>query len=304
MIETEPRKDYRTYLDPETVSRLSRLDLIARLVVEGFITGLHRSPYHGFSAEFSEYRACMPGDAIRHIDWKVLARTERYYIKRFEEETNLRTMLLLDCSDSMDFTSGAVTKLDYARYLAAALSHLMLRQRDAVGLVPFSDRIREMIPPRSIPGSLTRLLGSLHRLEAGGQTNAGDVFHQLAERISRRSLIVILSDLLDDEEKIISSLKHLRHRGHEVILFHILDPAERTLDYRTGTLFIDRETGDRIRTNPWHIREEYAEKVRNYISRLRNECGNQRIDYMQVDTNMTFDRALIRYLTGRKKRGG
>lgn len=304
MREAGTRQEYRDYLNPETVSRLARLDLIARLVVEGFITGLHRSPYHGFSVEFSEYRACMPGDPIRHIDWKVLARTERYYIKRFEEETNLRALLFLDCSDSMGFTSGGVSKLDYARYLAAALIHLMLKQRDAAGLVTFSDRIKSYIPPRSIPGTLNRLLSTMQRLEPGGETDTATVLHRMAERISRRSLVIVLSDLLDDTDRIIESLKHLRYRKHEVIVFHILDPAERTLDYRDDTVFIDRETGSRLQTNPWQIKEEYSEQVQRFIGRLRTECGNQRIDYSQIDTDTPFDRALIRYLTSRKRMGG
>ncbi|MBN2417103.1 DUF58 domain-containing protein [bacterium] len=304
MTEPGTREDFRDYLRPETVSRLSRLDLIARLVVEGFITGLHRSPYHGFSAEFSEYRACMPGDPIRHIDWKVLARTERYYVKRFEEETNLRTLLLLDSSGSMGFSSGGVSKLAYARFLAAALTHLMLKQRDAVGLVTFSDTIRSYIPPRSIPGTLNRLLTVMHRLEPEGETDAGTVLHRMAERIGRRSLVIVLSDLLDDAGRVIESLKHLRYRKHEVIVFHILDPAERTLGYGDDTVFIDRETGSRLQTNPWQIRHEYTRQVQEFIDRLRRECGNQRIDYAQIDTDTPFDRALIRYLTSRKRMGG
>ncbi len=296
--------DTKKYLKPEVISRLSRLDLVARLVVEGFITGLHRSPYHGFSVEFSEYRPYMPGDPLRHIDWKVLGRTDRYYVKQFEEETNLRAYLLLDGSSSMGYTSGSVTKLRYGIYLAAALSYLMLLQRDAVGLVTFDQKIRTYLPPRSIFSYLHVLLREMDRIKSGGRTHLSATFHELAERIKRRGLIIIFSDLFDDVEEVMASLKHFRHRKHEVIVFHILDPIERTFDFKKDGVFIDMETGDKIETQPWHIRSDYQEKVRAFTERYKRECRQHRIDYVPIDTSQSFDTALFRYLAKRKKIGG
>ena len=264
------KTDYRKYLKPEVVSRLSRLDLVARLVVEGFITGLHRSPYHGFSVEFSEYRPYMPGDPLRHIDWKVWGRTDRYYVKQFEEETNLRTYLLLDGSGSMGYTSGTLTKLRYATYLAAALSYLMLIQRDAVGLVTFDEKVQSYNPPRSVFSYLHILLKAMDALKSEGKT----------------------------------SLKHFRHRKHEVIVFHILDPMERTFAFDRDAQFIDMETGEKIQTQPWHIRSQYRESVDQFLDHYKRECRQHRIDYVPVDTSQPFDMALFNYLVMRKKIGG
>ncbi|MFH1941354.1 MAG: DUF58 domain-containing protein [bacterium] len=299
-----PTTDYRKYLQPEVVSRLSRLDLVARLVVEGFITGLHRSPYHGFSVEFSEYRPYMPGDPLRHIDWKVWGRTDRYYVKQFEEETNLRAYLLLDCSGSMAYTSGEVTKLNYAMYLSAALSYLMLLQRDAVGLVTFDKKIRSFFPPRSVFSYLHVLLKEMDGLKCGGETRLSDTFHDLAERIKRRGLIIVLSDLLDKPEDVLTALKHFRHRKHEVIVFHILDPMERNFDFKKDTIFIDMETGEKVQAQPWHIRSEYKEKMRGFLDHYKRECRQHRIDYVPSDTSQPFDTALFNYLVMRKKIGG
>ena len=299
-----PTTDYRKYLRPEVVSRLSRLDLVARLVVEGFITGLHRSPYHGFSVEFSEYRPYMPGDPLRHIDWKVWGRTDRYYVKQFEEETNLRAYLLLDCSGSMAYTSGEVTKLNYAMYLSAALSYLMLLQRDAVGLVTFDKKIRSFFPPRSVFSYLHVLLKEMDGLKCGGETRLSDTFHDLAERIKRRGLIIVLSDLLDKPEDVLTALKHFRHRKHEVIVFHILDPMERNFDFKKDTIFIDMETGEKVQAQPWHIRSEYKEKMRGFLDHYKRECRQHRIDYVPSDTSQPFDTALFNYLVMRKKIGG
>jgi uncharacterized protein (DUF58 family) len=296
--------DYRKYLKPEVVSRLSRLDLIARLVVEGFITGLHRSPYHGFSVEFSEYRPYMSGDPIRNIDWKVLGRTDRYYVKQFEEETNLKTYILLDASGSMDYTSGHITKLNYAIYLSAALSYIMLLQRDAVGLVTFDEKIRSYQPPRSIFSYLHVILKEMDSLKSGGETKLSGTFHDLAERIKRRGLIIVLSDLLDDQDSVLSSLKHFRHKKHEVIVFHILDPMEQYFTFEKDTLFIDMETNEKIQTHPWHIRADYKNKIKTFLDRYKRECRQNRIDYFNMDTSTPFDIALLNYLAMRKKIGG
>ena len=299
-----PPTDYKKYLQPEVISRLSRLDLVARLVVEGFITGLHRSPYHGFSVEFSEHRPYMPGDPLRHIDWKVWGRTDRYYVKQFEEETNLRAYLLLDASGSMGYTSGNITKLRYATYLAAALSYLMLLQRDAVGLVTFETKIRSFLPPRSIFSYLHLLLKEMDGLVCKGETRLSDTFHDLAERIKRRGLIIVLSDLLDDPDRVLTSLKHFRHRKHEVIVFHILDPVEKSFAFDKDTLFIDMETGEKIQTQPWHIRSEYRSQIHGFLNHYSRECRQHRMDYISLDTSQPFDIALFNYLAMRKKIGG
>ena len=294
--------DTRDYLRPEVVARMSRLDLVARLVVEGFITGLHQSPYHGFSVEFSEYRQYIPGDAIRDIDWKVYGKTDRLYVKQYEEETNLKAYLLLDVSGSMDYRSGDLSKFQYAAYTSAALAHLMLRQRDAVGLVSFDAGIRNYLPPRSVGSHLHTLLGALQAAAPGGtDTDLAGAFHDLAERIKRRGLIIVLSDLLDDASAILSGLKHFRHRKHEVIVFHILDPRERDLSFGRETRFVDLESGAQVTTEPWHIAPDYRDRMEGTIDRFRRECRESLIDYVLLDTAEPFDTALFNYLAKRKR---
>jgi uncharacterized protein (DUF58 family) len=298
------RIDYRQFLHPEAVSRLANMNLIARLVVEGFITGLHRSPYHGFSVEFAEHRQYMPGDDIRHVDWKVYAKTDRFYLKEYEEETNLKSYLLLDASASMAFSSHSVTKLQYATYLAAALAYLMLKQRDAVGLVVFDQKIRRYLPPRSVNSYLSLLLQELTRVKSMSKTDVSSTFHQLAERIKRRGLIIIFSDLLDDPHRVISGLKHFRHKKHEVVVFHILDPYERSFDFKQDAQFQDLETGDKIPTQPWFIRAAYRELVADFVQTYKKQCLENNIDYVLLDTVQDFDRALLEYLLKRKRIGG
>lgn len=292
----------QNYLNPEVASRLSRLDLVARLVVEGFITGLHQSPYHGFSVEFSEYRQYMPGDALRDLDWKVYGKTDRLYVKQYEEETNLKAYLLLDASASMAYGSGALTKFQYAAYTTAALSHLMLRQRDAVGLVTFDQRIQTYMPPRSVGSHLLALLNTLQNTKpAGTDTDLAAAFHDLAERIKRRGLVIVLSDLFDDPDRLLSGLKHFRHRKHEVVVFHILDPRERDLDFGRETRFVDLETGAQVATEPWHIAPAYRQHMDDRIDRFRRECRESFIDYVLLDTTTPFDVALFNYLAKRKR---
>lgn len=291
------------FLQPEVVSRLSRLDLIARLVVEGFITGLHRSPYHGFSVEFSEYRAYQPGDSLKQIDWKVWGRTDRFYVKQFEEETNLKAYLLLDVSGSMAYGSGKITKLQYATWLCAALAYLMLLQRDAVGLALFDTTLRRYIPPRSVFSYLSVLLREMHRTKGKGDTDIAQTFHGLAERIKRRGLIVILSDLFDDQQKVLNAFKHFRHQKHEVIVFHVLDPMESQLDFSKETVFIDMETGEKISTDPRYIASSYRMYFEEFINRYKRECREQNIDYIPIITTTPFDQALFQYLIKRKRMG-
>ncbi len=296
-------KTDKRYLDPLVVSRISRLDLIARLVVEGFITGLHKSPFHGFSVEFSEYRPYMTGDSIKNIDWKVLGRTERFYVKEFQEETNLRAHILLDGSNSMTFGSSGITKLDYAKYLAAALSYMMLRQRDAVGLVVFDRTIRSYLPPRSVMSYLNVLLSEIDKLEGGSDTSISGTFHELAERIKRRSLIIILSDLLDNQDEVLKALKHFRYRKHEVIVFHILDKQETDLNFSGNVLLEDAETREAIPVETLYIKDTYKKRVKEFINRYKRECRLHHIDYLTINTEENFGTALTNYLVKRKMMG-
>ena len=300
----EQQLEYRKYLKPEVVSKLKNMNLRARLVVEGFITGLHRSPYHGFSVEFSEYRQYMPGDEIRHIDWKAYGKTERFYIKQFEEETNLKCYLLLDASGSMGYSSQKITKLEYASYLAAALTYLMIEQRDAVGLITFDQKIRKYLPPRSIKSYLPQILRELDGVKCSEITDVANTFHEMAERIHRRGLIVIFSDLYDDPEKVMSGLKHFRHNKHEVIVFHILDPMEINFDFKRNTLFKDLETSDELLTQPWHIKAEYQKKVKQFIENYKRQCRLNRIDYVLLNSSWDYDIALMEFLNKRKRIGG
>ncbi|OQX89000.1 DUF58 domain-containing protein [candidate division KSB1 bacterium 4484_87] len=293
--------DYRKYLNPEVVSRLKNMQLRARLIVEGFISGLHRSPYHGFSVEFSDYRPYMPGDEIRHIDWKAYGKTDRFYIKQFEEETNLKAYILLDISASMAYASDKISKLEYASYLAAALSYLMIEQRDAVGLISFDEKIQHYLAPRSVRSYLTQILSVLENIKSTQKTNIAATLHTMAERINRRGLIILLSDLLDEPEQVLSGLKHFRHRGHEVIVFQILDPREVDFDFKRRALFRDLETGDKMSTQPWHIRAEYQRLMRDFVQHYRRECRNHLIDFVTLNTAQDFNRALLEFLIKRKK---
>lgn len=294
-------KNTKVFLKPETLSRLSNLELRARLVVEGFITGLHKSPYHGFSVEFAEHRQYMPGDEIKHIDWKVLGKTDRYYVKQYEEETNLKSYILLDVSGSMLYGSGKVTKIEYASYLAASLSYLMLKQRDSVGLALFSDKILKYVPPRSVQTYLIHILREIEQIKPRGETNVSPAFHALAERIKRRGLVIIISDLFDEPDKIVSGLKHFRHKKHEVLLFHILDPFEVSFAFNKEAVFLDMETGEEINTLPWHIRREYRGQVKDMLYFYQKFCRENRIDYVLLNTETELDKALSEYLIKRKR---
>lgn len=294
--------DYRQYLDPETVSKLKGMELRARMVVEGFIAGLHKSPYHGFSVEFAEHRQYMPGDNIRDIDWKLFAKSDRFYIKQYEEETNLKGYLLLDCSKSMAYQSGAkLTKHTYALMLSGALSYMMLRQRDAVGLVTFDEKIRRYIPPRSRSGHLHVLLNEMAGQAPSEKTDISSALHEMAERIKRRGLVIIMSDLLDDAEKIISGLKHFRYNQHEVIIFHILDPRERDLAFSGDVVFKDMETGEELTTSPFQIKRDFAQQAKAFSEEISSACRQSNIDYHPIDTSMPFDKALYAFLAKRER---
>lgn len=292
-------QDARRLLDPEVVAGLRSMDLRARLVVEGFLAGLHRSPYRGFSVEFAEHRQYMPGDEIRRIDWRVYGKTDRYYIREYEEETNLRAQLILDISGSMGYRSAGITKLQYGTHLAAALAYLLVHQKDSVGLAVFDDRVRSYVPPRSAPGHLNVLLDRLSRLTPGGDTGLAATFHELAERIRRRGLIIVISDLWDDPAGVITALRHFRHRRHEVIVFHILDPAERELPFRGPVRLRDLETGREMTVDAGSAGRRYRDAARSFFARFARGCHEARIDYHLLTTNQPYDRALLAYLTRR-----
>ncbi|MBN4076313.1 DUF58 domain-containing protein [Gemmatimonas aurantiaca] len=289
------------FLDPKTVSKLDSLELRARLMVEGFIAGLHKSPFHGFSVEFAERRQYMPGDPIKLIDWKHYAKSDRYYIKQYEEETNLKSHILLDLSASMGYASDVVTKRDYAGTLAAALAYLNLKQRDAVGLVTFDKTIRSVIPPASKSGQLNQLLREIASQKPADTTDVGSALHLMAEQIKRRGLVILISDLLDDPESIISGLRHFRHNRHEVIVFHIVDPRERDFAFREEAIFKDMETGEEITTLPWQIKQSYAESFKEFSSFLSLKCSESKIDYHLIDTSTPFDQALYAFLGKRAR---
>ncbi len=294
--------DYRKYLDPETVSKLKGMEMRARMVVEGFIAGLHKSPYHGFSVEFAEHRQYMPGDNIRDIDWKVYGKSDRFFIKQYEEETNLKAYLLLDCSGSMQYQSGdRIRKLDYARLLCGALSYMMLRQRDAVGLVTYDEKIRRYIPPRSKAGHMHVLLNEIAAQEPSDTTNIAATLHEMADRIKRRGLVIVMSDLLDEADEIISGLKHFRYNNHEVIVFHILDPRERDFAFPREAIFKDMETGEELTTLPYQIKKDFKKAVGAFSEKIATACRQAAIDYHPIDTAMPFDKALYAFLSKRER---
>lgn len=303
MAHLRTRKQVSRFLDPATVGKLQNLELKARLIVEGYIAGLHRSPYHGFSVEFAEYRPYMPGDGIKTIDWKVYAKTDRTYVKVFEEETNLIANLLLDKSGSMGFPVGGTTKLEYGGMLAASLTYLMVRQQDAVGLCVFDDTVRRLIPHRSVRKQLFQILQTLESVEPGAKTSISPALHEMAERMNRRGLVVLISDLMDDPEKVLMGLKHFRHRQHEVIVFHVLDPREMDVDYKEAVEFEDMETGQKLRVEPAFLRDQFKRDVRAWIDKLERGCRNHQIDYHLLSTETPFDVALTAFLGKRARMG-
>ena len=302
---TKQKRAISRFLDPVVVSRLGSMELKARLIVEGFISGMHRSPYHGFSVEFAEYRQYMQGDNIKNLDWKVFGKTDRYYLKVYEEETNLGATILVDKSGSMGFSSqdGGLDKLTYANLLAASLSYLLIRQQDAVSVCLFDDQIRELTPRRSVRKHLFYLLAALDKAKPGARTRISPTLHSIAERVKRRGLVVLISDLMDDADEVLMGLKHFRHRKHEVLVFHVLDPRELDLDYHDEVEFRDMETDKRIRVEPAFIKKEYSERVREWIRRLNRGCKEHQIDYNQLTTTTPFDQALTAFLNKRDRMG-
>lgn len=293
---------YDRFILPEVLSRISSLELIARGVVEGFIGGLHRSPYKGFSVEFVEYRPYTPGDDPMHVDWKLFARTDRLYVKEFEDETNTSLQLLVDVSRSMDYGSGSTTKRTYAFYLAASLAYFMHRQRDGVGLTLFDNDIVTRLPAKSSKAHLQLVLNALESAGAGGTTALGKPLHRLAEAHRKRGFVVLISDLLDDAEAILDGLRHFRYRGNEVIVFHLLDPAEVDFKFKNLLHFEDMETGERRLLESEDARETYLENLKRHQEAIREGCGGLGAEYVFVRTDQPLDFALFEYLTARRRK--
>jgi uncharacterized protein (DUF58 family) len=287
--------------DPLVLAKLGRLSLLARTVVEGVIAGLHRSPYRGFSLEFTSHRAYSPGDEIRRIDWKAYGRIDRYFIKEYEEETNLKAYLLVDGSASMGY-GRAVSKLRHASLLACSLSYLLLRQRDSVGLAVYRESLLRLIPARSTFNHLEVLAGELEGLTPAAGTDTARAVEALAQGLRRRSLIIVISDLLDDPDRLGRALKQLRHRKHDVIVFQVLDGDELELPFNRQTLFLDPESDLKVATNPADIRSEYRAILGEYLERIRHLCHSTAIDYALLSTAEPLDRSLVRFLSRRMGR--
>jgi uncharacterized protein (DUF58 family) len=296
-------ENYLKYLDPQTLASLEGLDLQARMVVEGYVAGMHPSPYQGFSVEFAEHREYVPGDDIRHVDWKVWSKTDKLYLKQYEEETNLLLYLLLDTSASMAYASGEnVTKLQYARFVVASLAYLTLQQQDSVGLAVFDDAARRYLRPAGQASHLKELLHMLDVTPAREKSDMGAVFHDLAERFKKRGVIAILSDFFDEPARILAGLKHFRHRRHEVIVFHILDPAELQFPFRSATLFKGLEGMPEILTEPHALRRAYLDELGSFLGELKKGCRMMDIDYVPLRTDQTLDVPLSSYLASRAAR--
>ena len=289
------------YLDPAVIARLGTIDLKARTIVEGFLNGLHRSPCKGFSVEFAEYRQYLPGDDLATLDWKVFARSDKHFVKKFEEDTNLTCHMLIDVSRSMGYASGEVSKLQYASYLTGALAYLMHRQRDSFGLIAFDDAISALLPASARAGHLRTVLLALERLELGARTSVAKPLHDLAKAVRKRGMVVLVSDLLDDPEAVLDGLKHFRIRGTDVIVFHILDPYELRFPFEHAARFRDMETEEEVMAVPGVVREDYIQKMQARIAHYRRELQLAGIDYCLLETSQPLELGLMSYLMTRRR---
>jgi uncharacterized protein (DUF58 family) len=303
---TDPQK----YLDPVALASVRGLEMQARLIVEGYLSGMHKSPYHGFSVEFAQHREYVPGDDLKHLDWKVYSRTGRFYLKQYEEETNLTCWIMVDASESMRYGSGRtdakgqpiLRKYDYACMTAAAISYLTLHQQDSVGLVTFDNQIRTLLRPSSQGSHLKQFVNILNQGPGKERTRIAPIFHDLAERITRRGIILVLSDFFDEPDDILAGLKHLRHKRHEVIVMQVLDPAELEFPFQEATLFRGLEQYPELLTDPRSLRDGYLEQVRDFIHQLEHGCRFQNIDFVQLRTDRSLGVGLSGYLAHRLAR--
>ncbi len=291
----------KNLLDPKRLATVSKMELVARQVVEGFVSGKHPSPYHGSSVEYADHRPYTIGDEIRTIDWKLLAKTDKYYIKLFEEQTNLRCTILLDTSKSMGFTSTQLTKVDYGAYLSLALAYLMLGQHDLVGLVLFDNQVRHYLPPRSTASHFRRMAELMEFTTPRQETRLGPVLHEMAGRVKRRGMVILISDLLDDVDRIVDGLAHFRFDRHEVIVFHVMDPAELNFPYERLTRFKDIEGAGAVVANPRTIRAKYVERLHAYLKKIKAACLERDISYQFAPTDTPYDQMLLAYLAQRTK---
>lgn len=292
------------YLKPEVIRQIKRLDLRAQFIVKGFMQGLHASPFHGFSVEFSEHRKYVHGDDPKDIDWLVYGRTDKYYIKKFEAETNITGYLVMDLSRSMAYTyRQELTKFDYSICLAAALCYLMIQQQDPVGLITFDEKIRNSLPPRSRRSHLAEVLALLSKLQPAGQTDVGNALTQVAAMLHHRSLVMLFSDLLTEPENVLAGLRRLRHGGHDVILFHVLDEAEVHFPFDGMVELEEPESTEKLRVDADSYRADYLEDLGRFREDYRRQCVQMGVDYVPLDTSMQFDRALMEYLVNRQARG-
>ena len=287
------------FLDPKVLNKITRLDLKARHIVEGFMGGMHKSPYHGFSVEFAEHREYTPGDDLKHLDWKVFGRSDRLFIKEYELETNLRSHILLDTSESMDYGSKETTKLELASHIAASMAYMVLRQQDSVGMVCFDKEVKTFIPTSSSMGHLRPILGTLAASTAQNKTDLGTVLNTLAERVQRRGLIILISDLFDRPDAILKSLQHFSHKRHDVIVFHVLDEYELTFPFERMTLFEGLEEYPKLLIDPRSLRKAYLEEVNKFCEEIRKGCVKQMIDYVRISTDQDLDVELTKYLASR-----
>jgi len=319
------RDEFKRFLNPSVIAKLSNMELRARTVVEGFIAGLHKSPYHGFSVEFAEHRQYMPGDDLKYLDWKVLGKTDRYYIKRYEQETNLKSYIIMDISRSMAFkssvsepenvssrffgkkksqakqTTSDISKLEYASYLAASLSYLMILQRDAVSLTTYDTAVRSFINPSSTKANLRMILKTLSTVKPVNETGTAGCLNEIANRIKKRGLVIIMSDLFDEQKEVLNALKHFRYEKNEVILFQILDPLELTFLKGNPVTLKDMETSEEMYSQPFAVQKAYQEAMKEFVENYKSECLRNNIDYVLLSTDMSYDVALTNYLTKRKR---
>ena len=303
---------YMKWLPGKTTATISRFEFMARGLVDGFISGRHRSPRKGFSVEFAEHRQYVPGDDIRNIDWRVLARKDRYYVKQYMEETNLRATILLDCSGSMAYTGGAaaafegraLSKFDYARYLAAALSYLLVGQQDGVGLVTFDSRIRDFLPAKAMASQVRHILDRIDAAEPGGETALSDIFNEVAERIPHRGVVIILSDFFDDTAELIKALHHFTFRKHELILLHVMAEEELRFPFNSFAHFKDLESPIELQLDPKTIRPLYLERIDAFVKALKDGSGRMQADYVPINTREPFEKSLADYLVRRRMGAG
>jgi uncharacterized protein (DUF58 family) len=302
MINAHPAAPQPTrFIDPATLTKISSLELVARTVVEGFISGLHRSPHLGFSVNFAEYRPYHPGDDIRKIDWKVFGRLDRFFVKEYEGETNTSIHLILDCSRSMSYESQGIRKVEYGQYLAACLGYFAFKQRDGIGFVAYDEDVIDFVPARGSIGHLNTVLHSIERARAGEKTNFMKPLVSVAERLRRRGIVIVISDLYDEPERVMNGLRHLAYRGHDVIVFQVLDPAELNFDFSESARFVDMETRAEMHVIPDFLRAEYRRILKSQIDYYEKECQKDRMDFALINTSQPLDHALFTYLLRRQQ---